>query len=82
MPNSNEFYVPRDIVKPSGPRNEGQPSWNKQRGSQMPVDRYLSFAQEVEDITLPDRTWPDKKITHAPQSVSYTHLTLPTNREV
>ena len=33
----------------------------------MPVDRYLAFAQEVEDIALPDRTWPDKKITHAPQ---------------
>ena len=42
-------------------------AWNKQRGSQMPVDRYLAFAQEVEDIALPDRTWPDKKITHAPQ---------------
>lgn len=67
MPNSNEFYVPREITKPNGPRNEGQPSWNKQRGSQMPVERYQPFAKEVEDITLPDRTWPDKKITHAPQ---------------
>ncbi|EFG82158.1 2-isopropylmalate synthase [Corynebacterium ammoniagenes DSM 20306] len=33
----------------------------------MPVDRYLTFAEEVEDITLPDRTWPDKKIEVAPQ---------------
>ena len=63
----SDFFAPREIQTPSGPRNEGQPAWNKQRGSQMPVDRYLTFAQEVEDITLPDRTWPDKKITHAPQ---------------
>ena len=66
-PNSNDFFAPREIVTPNGPRNEGQPSWNKQRGSQMPVDRYQPFAVEVEDITLPDRTWPDKKITVAPQ---------------
>lgn len=63
----SDFFAPREIQTPSGPRNEGQPAWNKQRGSQMPVDRYLTFAQEVEDITLPDRTWPDKKITYAPQ---------------
>ena len=59
--------APREITTPSGPRREGQPAWNKQRGSAMPVDRYLTFAEEVEDITLPDRTWPDKKIEVAPQ---------------
>ena len=31
------------------------------------MERYLTFAEEVENIQLPDRTWPDKKITHAPQ---------------
>ena len=67
MSNADEFFVPREIRTPDGPKNEGQPAWNKQRGSQMPVDRYLSFAEEVEDIQLPDRTWPDKKITVAPQ---------------
>ncbi|PAT06971.1 2-isopropylmalate synthase [Corynebacterium hadale] len=67
MSNANDFYVPREIQTPNGPKNEGQPAWNKQRGSQMPADRYLTFAEEVEDITLPDRTWPDKKITVAPQ---------------
>ena len=68
MTTSNtEFFAPREIVTPNGPRNEGQPSWNKQRGSQLPVDRYQPFAIEVEDIQLPDRTWPDKKITTAPQ---------------
>lgn len=63
----SDFFAPREIQTPSGPRNEGQPAWNKQRGSQMPVERYLTFAEEVEDIQLPDRTWPDKKITRAPQ---------------
>ncbi|MBA1834201.1 2-isopropylmalate synthase [Corynebacterium wankanglinii] len=64
---TNDFFAPREIQTPSGPRHEDQPAWNKQRGSQMPIERYLSFAEEVEDIQLPDRTWPDKKITHAPQ---------------
>ena len=68
MTTSNtEFFAPREIVTPNGPRNKGQPNWNKQRGSQLPVDRYQPFAIEVEDIQLPDRTWPDKKITTAPQ---------------
>src|SRR5689334_21989134 len=32
----------------------------------MPVSRYRTFAAEVENVTLPDRTWPDKVIEHAP----------------
>lgn len=65
----NETFVsaPADITTPAGPRPEGQAAWNKQRNSTMPIDRYQSFTEEVEDITLPDRTWPDKKITVAPQ---------------
>ncbi|AWB83198.1 2-isopropylmalate synthase [Corynebacterium liangguodongii] len=63
----DKFSHPAEIRTPEGAPNPGQPAWNKQRGSQMPVSRYLSFAEEVEDITLPDRTWPDKKITSAPQ---------------
>lgn len=66
-PNDAFISAPRQLNKPNGPRNENQPAWNKQRGSTMPVDRYLPFAKEVEDIQLPDRTWPDKKITSAPQ---------------
>ncbi|OEY27018.1 2-isopropylmalate synthase [Corynebacterium sp. BCW_4722] len=66
-PKETDFFVPREIQTPSGERNPNQPAWNKQRGSQMPIDRYLAFAEEVEDIQLPDRTWPDKKITAAPQ---------------
>lgn len=63
----SDFFAPREIQTPSGPRRDGQPAWNKQRGSQLPVERYLTFAEEVENIQLPDRTWPDEKITHAPQ---------------
>ncbi|WP_165241362.1 2-isopropylmalate synthase [Corynebacterium lizhenjunii] len=66
-PNDAYISAPREITTPTGPRNEGQPSWNKQRGSAMPFARYQAFAQEVEDVQLPDRTWPDKKITVAPQ---------------
>mgnify|MGYP002142082664 FL=1 len=32
----------------------------------MPVTRYRPFAEEVETISLPDRTWPDKVATAAP----------------
>ncbi|WP_293771974.1 2-isopropylmalate synthase [uncultured Corynebacterium sp.] len=66
-PNDAYISAPREITTPSGAPRDGQPAWNKQRGSSMPFDRYLTFAQEVEDIQLPDRTWPDQKITHAPQ---------------
>src|SRR5699024_8226778 len=52
---------------PSGPRRESQTAWDKQRGSAMPVDRYLTLAEEGEDITQPDRTWPERKIEVAPQ---------------
>ena len=35
----------------------------------MPVNRYRTFADEVEPIRLPDRTWPDKVIDKAPHVV-------------
>ncbi|MGV0787193.1 2-isopropylmalate synthase [Mycolicibacterium sp. XJ2] len=60
------FSSVRQITKPSGPPNPGQPPWNTQRGSAMPVNRYRSFAEEVEAVTLADRTWPDKVIDSAP----------------
>lgn len=56
----------RSITTPDGPPHPGQPPWNTQRGSSMPVSRYRSFADEVEPITLPDRTWPDTVIERAP----------------
>ncbi|MGV9825015.1 2-isopropylmalate synthase [Gordonia sp. NPDC003429] len=54
------------IVEPSGPIPDGQPSWNTQRNSAMPVHRYRQFADEVETVSVPDRTWPDTTITRAP----------------
>ncbi len=54
------------IVAPNGPVPAGQPVWNPQRGSAMPVDRYQPWYRLVEDIQLPDRTWPDARITRAP----------------
>jgi len=63
---TDAFTSSRTIVKPAGPPNDGQPAWNTQRGSSMPVSRYRSFADEVEPIRLADRTWPDRVISSAP----------------
>jgi len=57
---------PSRIVTPAGPIPADQPSWNPQHNSAMPVHRYRSFADEVEKISLPDRTWPDAVIERAP----------------
>jgi 2-isopropylmalate synthase len=65
-PSPDAFSSVRNIVQPAGPPAPGQPSWNPQRGSSMPVSRYRSFAEEVEPISLPDRTWPDRVIDTAP----------------
>ncbi|UYP19306.1 2-isopropylmalate synthase [Rhodococcus sp. Z13] len=56
----------RTITPPSKPAPADQPSWNKQKNSSMPTYRYRPFAEEVEAISLPDRTWPDKVIDRAP----------------
>ena len=66
-PSDAFISAPRDISPPAGPRPDGQPAWNKQRNSSMPVKRYHPFEVEVEKIELPDRTWPDKVIDSAPQ---------------
>ncbi|MCP2278152.1 2-isopropylmalate synthase [Nocardia amikacinitolerans] len=56
----------RTITAPSKAAPADQPGWNKQKNSSMPTFRYRPFAEEVEPITLPDRTWPDKIIDRAP----------------
>lgn len=66
-PTDTFISAPRDIITPDGPRAQGQPEWNKQRNSSMPIGRYQPFEIEVEKIDLPDRTWPSKTITAAPQ---------------
>jgi 2-isopropylmalate synthase len=54
------------VRKPSRPAPADQPSWNPQRGTSMPVHRYRPWHQLVEDIDLPERTWPAKRIDRAP----------------
>ncbi|GHF75265.1 2-isopropylmalate synthase [Amycolatopsis bartoniae] len=54
------------VRKPSRPAPAGQPAWNPQLGTSMPVHRYRPWYRLVEDIQLPDRTWPDKRIERAP----------------
>ncbi len=39
---------------------------NTQQPSGMPIHRYQPFAQQIQ-VSLPDRTWPTKTITAAPQ---------------
>ncbi|MHA6779756.1 2-isopropylmalate synthase [Pseudonocardia saturnea] len=51
---------------PSLPAPDGQPAWNLQRGSHLPHQRYRPFHELVEPVSLPDRTWPDTRITSAP----------------
>jgi 2-isopropylmalate synthase len=54
------------VVHPDGDIPDGQPAWNTQRPSRMPVHRYRRFADVVETISLPDRTWPDRVIDKTP----------------
>jgi 2-isopropylmalate synthase len=63
---ADAFTSVRSINKPEGPPNPGQPAWNTQLTTAMPVNRYRPFAQEVEAVTLSDRTWPDKVVDRAP----------------
>ena len=50
---------------PEGPRRVGQPWWNAQRGSSMPVHRYGRVAERVPGGWA-DRAWPGRSIGHAP----------------
>jgi 2-isopropylmalate synthase len=63
---SSQIGANSRLRTPDGPASAGQPAWNAQRGSAMPVRRYRPFEQVVEPISLADRTWPDRKITSAP----------------
>ncbi|MEU4252206.1 2-isopropylmalate synthase [Amycolatopsis sp. NPDC026612] len=54
------------IRKPSRTAPADQPVWNTQRGTSMPVHRYRPWYDLVENIDLPDRTWPEKRIDRAP----------------
>src|SRR5690606_33926653 len=66
MSSSSRSDAHPTIRTPDQPVPADQPHWNPQRGSSMPYHRYRPWYRLVEDIQLPDRTWPDKRITRAP----------------
>jgi len=63
---AGHFSAGHRIHTPALPAPADQPTWNTQRGSAMPVHRYRPFAEEVQPVTLPDRTWPEAVIDRAP----------------
>lgn len=77
--NSPDAYTSaRTITTPAGPRRAGQPAWNTQRTSTMPVNRYRSFAAEVpggQPAAPFDRTWPDTVVTTPPVGAPWTCAT-------
>ncbi|MEJ5918901.1 MULTISPECIES: 2-isopropylmalate synthase [unclassified Corynebacterium] len=66
-PSDAFISAPSQIQTPAGEIPADQPAWNKQRNSQMPANRYQAYDVEVQDFNLPDRTWPNKRFTKAPQ---------------
>ncbi|MBJ8346093.1 2-isopropylmalate synthase [Antrihabitans sp. YC2-6] len=56
----------RTITAPTRPAPVDQPIWNPQKNSSMPTFRYRPFAEEVEPVAVPDRSWPDKVLDRAP----------------
>jgi 2-isopropylmalate synthase len=74
-PHSIDAYTSvRTISTPTGAPNPGQPAWNTQRATSMPVSRYRTFADEVPGgspasgaaPTPFDRTWPDHVVKTPP----------------
>src|SRR4051794_35946922 len=71
---TDAYVSARTINTPSGPAEPGQPAWNTQRGSSMPMHRYRPFVDEVPGGSPASgtasspfaRTWPDRVVTHAP----------------
>src|SRR5580765_8386276 len=48
------------------PDVRGEKMIHPQQPSGMPVRKYLPFDQQI-SVELPDRTWPTKRMTHAPR---------------
>jgi len=65
---SSDAFSPssRSIRTPARPAPIDQAPWNTQRGSSMPMHRYLPYADDVAPVVLADRTWPDVVIDRAP----------------
>jgi 2-isopropylmalate synthase len=54
------------LSTPAGPVPTGAPAWNPQRRSQMPSHRYRDVFSRTPVPSLPDRRWPDNRLTAAP----------------
>ncbi|GAA1738341.1 2-isopropylmalate synthase [Isoptericola hypogeus] len=50
----------------TSPHPHGIAGANPQRPSGMPYTRYAPFHEQIQ-VSVPDRTWPDKRITKAPR---------------
>ncbi|MDR6867625.1 2-isopropylmalate synthase [Microbacterium resistens] len=53
------------LSTPAGPVPGDAPSWNRQRGSQMPSHRYADVYAKVE-VPLVERDWPSRRLSRAP----------------
>lgn len=53
------------LSAPAGAVPPGTPSWNRQRGSQMPSHRYTDVFDRVA-VPLTERTWPTRRLAQAP----------------
>lgn len=65
----------RTITPPTKPAPSDQPAWNTQKNRPMPTFRYRPFAEEVETVTLPDRTCSTRSSTEHPSGVPLTCAT-------
>ena len=63
------FSSVRTISTPTGAPNPAQPVWNTQRGTAMPVNRYRSFSDEVEQIQYPTASGRTRSSTRPPCGV-------------
>jgi 2-isopropylmalate synthase len=54
------------LSTPAGPVPSAAPAWNRQRRSQMPSHRYRDVFARTPVSPLPDRRWPDNRLTNSP----------------
>jgi 2-isopropylmalate synthase len=57
--------VTERLQTPAGPPRPGQPAWNTQRGSAMPVGRYRRTGPPL-TVDPAERRWPANRVEHAP----------------
>ncbi len=56
--------MPANLLE--NPREKANTLRNAQKPSGMPISKYVPFQDQI-TVELPDRTWPDKRITKAPR---------------